>query len=55
MSSLETFIKKKLDIVEDQAKMYKMVGPTMIPLKKDEIKSEVEGRLDLLKKRMLAY
>ncbi len=45
--------KKKVEIIEDQAKMFKMVGPTMIPLKREEIKSEVDGRIDLLKKRML--
>jgi len=32
--------------------MYKLVGPTLIQFTREEIKTEVAGRLDLMNKRL---
>ena len=44
--------KGKIDIIENEAVMYKLVGPAMMLMTKKEILSEVNGRLDILNKQL---
>lgn len=44
--------KGKIDIIEEEAVMYKLVGPAMVKMSKREILGEVNGRLDILKKQL---
>ena len=38
--------------MEDQAKLLKMIGPSLIPQSKKEIMDEVKGRLNFFEKNM---
>ena len=44
--------KSKLNIIEPEATLYKMVGPALIKVAREEVDNEVKGRLDLLTKTL---
>lgn len=44
--------KNKLDIIEPEASLYKVVGPALIKVTREEVNNEVKGRLDLLNKTL---
>jgi len=44
--------KGKLNIIESEANMYKLVGAALIKVTREEVDNEVKGRLDLLTKTL---
>lgn len=44
--------KSKLSIIESEATLYKLVGPALIKVSREEVDNEVKGRLDLLTKTL---
>lgn len=44
--------RSKLNIIEPEATLYKMVGPALIKISREEVDNEVKGRIDLLTKTL---
>ena len=44
------FVNKKLGMIEEEADMYKTVGPALIKMTRQEIQTEVNGWIEILSK-----
>jgi prefoldin beta subunit len=47
-----TTVKEELDLLEDDAVVYKLVGPVLVKQELSEAKQTVEKRLEYIKKEM---
>lgn len=48
-------VKKELDIVSEDANVYKLVGPVLLKQEKNEATGNVAKRLDFIKKEMYHF
>lgn len=44
--------KEEVDLLEDDAVIYKLIGPLMVPQDLKEVKETIKGRLEYLKEKM---
>lgn len=49
---LKEYFKKNLELIESEANIFKKVGPALIKMSKNDIETEVKGRIEFLQKRL---